>query len=455
MTQFLEAIQYSFYQDRIDPNQFNWLVSLDPTKTKKYARWIVEVYLKSLNEEKVYLQNKSNVLSTMLKSYDNYKNKQVIPPKYTNILIFKTFGSFIDFMHENIEAYQQMVDEKAPDRDVEILYRDKHTILVIPKSHEASRKWGGNSNWCTATSNCTYYDRYTKDGTLYIHRFFDETGKMIKDKGYQLYIPKSDDVEMNHVECRDMHDDTITDMHLFYDGLPKDIVQSLESDIDDFGGLNAFEEIQGSIYGEVEDDHVKIFAAYELVRITDSDVDTIDQGDETTGSSVEVYAIGKKETNEVTEPLQTLVEFDINKGKGIYVLYISEVTLERAYENATNRWHQAGRPDTVDTYEAERALRDLLGKDEKYDYIIVHGYMDLDDDMQNLLNDHFDFYSEWKEPGGRHKIYETIADEDSEGNPYTIYFQIGFDYTRRDEGARASTAMQRTYDKQMDLPYGL
>lgn len=454
-----EAIQYSFYKDRIDPEKFNWLVSIDPTKTKKYARWIVETYLKSLNGERLTLERHYNTIAAYLQNYDTYKNKNVIPQQYTNIFSFKSFDRFMEFMNEHIEEFSDAVEAKNPDRDVEVLYRDKSTILVIPKSHEASRKWGGYSDWCTATSNCKFYDQYTGDGTLYIRRFFDETGKMIEDEGYQLYIPKSMDVELNRVECRDIYDETITDMHLFYDGLPKEIVRSLENQVNEFGGLNTFDEVTGSIYGDVEEDHARIVASYELTRYSDYDADVADQGDDTTWASANVFAVGQGiEPTETTNPLQTLVEFDINKGRGIYVLYTSKVTLADAYENATNLWHQAERQDQIETYDAERAIRTILGKDEKYSYVIVHGEvedMDLDDDMQSLLNENFDFYSEWdSEQNRRHKMHEVLNDEDNEGNQYTIYFQIGFEYERKidDPNARTSTELQRKFDNQLDLP---
>lgn len=51
---------------------------------------------------------------------------------------------------------------------VEVLYEDSIWQVVIPETHAAARKYGTDTNWCTATSSDSWYNSYTQKGPLII-----------------------------------------------------------------------------------------------------------------------------------------------------------------------------------------------------------------------------------------------------------------------------------------------
>jgi hypothetical protein len=452
MIRLSEAIQYSFYKDRIDQETFNKLLEIDPTPTKKYGRWIVETYIKTPNEHG-YLEQGKGYLSDLLKLYDYLKNKNIIPQQYANIFIFKTFPDFIKYADSTFSEFRNQLSLKQADKEIKVLYRDKISILLIPLSHAASCKWGRDSHWCTSTSNPRYFPTYAKSGTLYIHRWFDETGALDSNHGYQLFIPKDYNQEMNQVECRDMDDETLKDMDDFYENLPREVARSIEEKVSEAGGLNTLFVIGGDFYGELnEEGFIDASASFYLEQRTeDGDTDTVDDGDESTQSRVEFHKVGKeKGPNEHTELLYTFPEFNLNCGFGIYVNYLTEYTPEDAEDNAEDKWHQAERNES-ENYELRQALKHMLG-DGLYDYIIIKGQDRLDAYTNNMLRTYFEFYR--GSYTNRVTAYQTLEVEDDQENTYTIFVMEGINYTKGYEDApKTSWASQRAQDKQLDLNF--
>ena len=61
-------------------------------------------------------------------------------------------------------------DVKSAKDDIKVLYEDDTWLILTPKSYEASVYWGDGTEWCTAyKDDRKYYDRYSKEGILYIN----------------------------------------------------------------------------------------------------------------------------------------------------------------------------------------------------------------------------------------------------------------------------------------------
>jgi hypothetical protein len=460
-----EAVQFSFYKDRMDQETFNELVALDPTPTKKYGRWIVETYLKGIDEKEHpgYVKEYDTVITEALRLYDHYKNKNFIDKEASDILKFKSFFHFVEYIDRNVLDLRSREQEKQADKEVKILYRDKSTILLIPLTHAADCKWGRNSHWCTATSNSAYYPRYAKGGTLYIRRYFDETGALITDEGYQLYIPNSNQSEMSTVECRDMQDDTINEMDDFYRGIPREIIRPIKDAVEDMGGLNARQEIQEYWTADkTKEGWLIINNGYVLYNITDYDMDIVEGSDDETTATFILAEVGRGTSlHPSMRNLQFLKQFNLNSSYGIYIEYTSRYNCDDIENNARNRWHQAERSDDDDSvYDTAKEIKRYLSQKDKgdYEYIILDTKEkgDLDRPIFNLLQEHFAPYGKHRTSGGYEKAYEEMEDQDEEGNIYIIYYRPDLDWERPEENViPVSTPAQREYDKQQDLPYGL
>lgn len=78
---------------------------------------------------------------------------------------------------------------KVSKKDYEELYRDDDFVLIIPLTHEASRKYGSDTQWCTTTKDC---DKKFKDhieiGVLaYIVIRNNELKKRLGSNAFAMY----------------------------------------------------------------------------------------------------------------------------------------------------------------------------------------------------------------------------------------------------------------------------
>ena len=75
------------------------------------------------------------------------------------------------------------------------LYRDKDFILTIPLTHEASKKYGSDTKWCTTKKDCNKdFKKHTKLGVLgYIVVRDNELKERLGSNAFAIYRLKGDD----------------------------------------------------------------------------------------------------------------------------------------------------------------------------------------------------------------------------------------------------------------------
>lgn len=188
----LEAIKYEgFYDNPDSPNylnkeDFDTLVNIDPSPTKKYAQWIIRQAVKEQRNPPVGLTN-------FLKKYDSLKEWKNFPVDKKNIMDFKTMKDFISFMQDSHQMIQQADYNKYKKESIIILETDE-VLILHPKTNEAAVFFGTSCDsddymWCTANSRQkTHYNLYVSEGDLFIIRYKDKEGLFAKE-AYQLYIP--------------------------------------------------------------------------------------------------------------------------------------------------------------------------------------------------------------------------------------------------------------------------
>jgi hypothetical protein len=76
------------------------------------------------------------------------------------------------------------------------LYRDKDFILTIPLTHEASKKYGSDTKWCTTKKDCNKdFKKHTELGVLgYIVVRDKELKERLGSNAFALYRLKGDDI---------------------------------------------------------------------------------------------------------------------------------------------------------------------------------------------------------------------------------------------------------------------
>jgi hypothetical protein len=432
----LQEIQYSYYKDKISPEDYDFLLSYDP-KPPTYSRWLVETFIREkLSREYVY--RNLQMLIDSLVSYDKAQKNRLLPPEYKDIFIFKSFSKFMNYVLVYADEWEEKIANKKAEKEMKVLYRDKTTILLQPLSHVLDRKYGTGTHWCTASGSPNWWNDYSSQGTLYIRRWFNPDGSLTPE-AYQLYIPGEKATDKTVVECRDRNDDTISDIDDFFDSIPDEIVEPLKDQIEKAGGLNAFTQIEVSCWVDTIENALSIWFSYQLVRLGQNDIDTIDNGDDTTSSHVIVSLLGKnsKSNSFIDKVSEELVDFNIWNGQGIYVEYLTRNTPSGSETAAQYMWHQAERGDT-DFYEIEQELQKLVGN-QTYDYMVVKGNdgYTVDTTMSELLSS-FHFSGE-----------ET---EEKVDKDYAITYSSDYNYQSTSDWV--SNPLQRKRDRQLDMKFG-
>ena len=169
-------------QGKLSPTDFEEIVRIDPSPTKKYTGWLARQWV---NKTTSGIQSIDNLRNT-IEEYDAF----VTSGKAKTKDIFQ-FKSFADLKKEVDELNASGVESKSELRDdYEIVTDDDKVLIAVPHSHEASRylglskftyrdcEGGGkDSAWCTTyKAPDHFHNYYYKQGiTLYYVRVKNES----------------------------------------------------------------------------------------------------------------------------------------------------------------------------------------------------------------------------------------------------------------------------------------
>lgn len=174
------------------------------------------------------------------------KNKDIYSKEYRGDTNFKFLISVIEGAKE-IERQKELKTKLTSERDV--IYNGDRWVVIVPKSHLASCKYGAGTKWCTASKNNPgHFDDYTDDALLFYILDKNEIPttqsmgevndnlmyKIAVNWGYDLdddenkYVGYSILDRINSkVEMYDIKDNRIKMLHII-PLLPKDMVDSME-----------------------------------------------------------------------------------------------------------------------------------------------------------------------------------------------------------------------------------
>jgi len=139
---------------------FTKMVVFDFTGTHKYLEYMLKSWI-SRNE---YGMNHSiTQLFNEVKRFDG-----LLPYHVTKDIYSQEFNSYPKLVEMNDKA-QIVKDDKTFVREehANVLYEDDELIMVSPKTHRGSLKYGAGTTWCTASkSNPNTFQNYSKNGCL-------------------------------------------------------------------------------------------------------------------------------------------------------------------------------------------------------------------------------------------------------------------------------------------------
>jgi len=142
--------------NRVDASTFDKLKKYDPTPSFKYLEKIIEFYLDS---------NPDN-LESLIQSYHNLHGKNQV--KTRDINSFKSFEQFKSEVEESDKKYLQKTIKKSKSKKADIVFENPKWLVVIPRTEEASCKWGAYTKWCTTGKENNLFSSYKqREITLY------------------------------------------------------------------------------------------------------------------------------------------------------------------------------------------------------------------------------------------------------------------------------------------------
>ena len=141
----------------------------DPTANKEYVQWLTKVYA----NQGIKLEDILSRGNSALRMYHEFKVKKILPAEYRDIgrLTF----SDLEYISQNLDlrnalaAKEEQDQAKAmPKGDSTVVYENDQVRIIVPNDKEAACYYGQGTRWCSAGRDNNMYDRYARDGSLYI-----------------------------------------------------------------------------------------------------------------------------------------------------------------------------------------------------------------------------------------------------------------------------------------------
>lgn len=202
------------YKGSVPTRTFNILAENDITPTKKYLDYMCNQWIS--------VRNSSTVSKTVME-FDS-----LLPYIENKDIYSSDYSAFFDLMVAITNA-KEVKEEKTfkKEEHVDVIYEDDTVLLLSPKTHRGSLKYGASTKWCTASKEYPgHFTRYKRDGYLYYlirkqpkNSEWDKVAfyKSEKDFTSEVQIYKANDTSIsggNIIKYSDWDLTTIMHMHL-------------------------------------------------------------------------------------------------------------------------------------------------------------------------------------------------------------------------------------------------
>jgi len=177
----IEKANYEkYYADKMDQKTFDYLISIDPSKKKKFETWILNNYLKLNPKEQIRLIKEDGYkVTNALNLYDKGQAFGIIKNPYNDIKNFESFKDLYDYIRSNKLQFDQLLNSEESNSDNEeglkigkdyiLMYEDEHWKVVDTLTWKANCYFGSNTSWCTTDPNSSStFDGYIDYSPLVI-----------------------------------------------------------------------------------------------------------------------------------------------------------------------------------------------------------------------------------------------------------------------------------------------
>ncbi len=154
---------------------------LDPTENKKYLNWMMEMWVQMANKvdkERIASRDQTSVDWAVYHlidiATDFHKWSRLYPADKRDIYSYEgdSPNGIINQIYQQSKDARIRKDSKDLEKELvnsaDKIYSDDDLSIVIPRTFEASCKYGANTKWCTtAFDNPNHYNEYMEKGPLF------------------------------------------------------------------------------------------------------------------------------------------------------------------------------------------------------------------------------------------------------------------------------------------------
>lgn len=143
----------------VSQDVFDQIKDLDPSKNFKYLEKMIQMYLKdspSIRE-----------LGRVFKEFDDLSKRNQI--SNTDINSYKSFKDIKNVSSSSLSTYKEKQELKSKSGDSDVVYEDDNVLVIIPRTHEATCKYGAGTKWCVTERSPRHYSDYKR--ALITHYF--------------------------------------------------------------------------------------------------------------------------------------------------------------------------------------------------------------------------------------------------------------------------------------------
>ena len=157
-------------QGKITPEDYNTLLGIDPSPTKKYVGWLSKIYI---TKEETDIDSLRNTVE----EFDAFIRSGAVKAEQSDISGYKSFSQLRDVV-DKLNKEGVGVSSSKLEGDFSVVVDNEELRIVAPYTHEASRKLGltpiekggfafrdcgegkKDSQWCTTYSTPTHFNSY-------------------------------------------------------------------------------------------------------------------------------------------------------------------------------------------------------------------------------------------------------------------------------------------------------
>lgn len=120
-------------QGKLTEEEYQKLLEMDPSPTKKYVGWLAKVY----TSEEINIDD----LPSVIQEFDTFVRTNIIRGEESNIQKYKSYSDLIGIV-DKINNEGSNITLKSMEKDLSVIVDNDQIRIVSPYSHAASRKLG-------------------------------------------------------------------------------------------------------------------------------------------------------------------------------------------------------------------------------------------------------------------------------------------------------------------------